>query len=45
MNKKREISLLGTIAVCAVVILLRQLLKINEDRDLKNTEMADIAGL
>jgi hypothetical protein len=45
MNKRREISLLGTIAICAVVILLRQLLKINEDRDLKKAETPDIPGL
>jgi len=45
MNKRREISLLGTIAICAVVILLRQLLKIEEDRDPKNTGETDIPGI
>jgi hypothetical protein len=45
MNKRREISLLGTIAFCAVVLLLRQLLKIEEDKNSKNSIERDISGL
>jgi hypothetical protein len=46
MNKRREISLLGTIAVCAVVILLRHLLKVSEEEQaLQNSGKIDIPGL
>jgi hypothetical protein len=46
MNKRREISLLGTIAVCAVVILIRHLLKVSEEeQELQNSGKIDIPGL
>ena len=34
-KRKGEISLLGAVAICAVVIALRQLLKIQQHEELK----------
>jgi len=46
MNRRREISLLGTIAFCAAVILVRQLLKPDkEEQEIEESGKVDIPGL
>ena len=35
MRKRREISIWGALVICAVVIIARKLLKIEEDADQK----------